>query len=382
MNRSVAAVVAGASLAAALVCVEAPASAKGKGRQRPVIVKVLTPLGLQGRVGAGTNIGIPFTVSDRSGKPTDVQMEFGRDRNADGTISEDEFLTATEDRLDVRDTRANKAPQLFPTSAGDGAANLIVWRSSDDVGVERILATEFLLSLQGRRIPDPERPGEFLLAEGPGGTPLLGGVQIRMRTAVRRAGHGRKARFTFGPWLTTERFMLDNTAKPSMEIVSVTAGAPVLVAWRAFSADTEDFDGDGILEVFDGEDLNGNGRLDGDRMGVAFDWHRLAPGENPAAMSDTQLAALAWSPCTRLFGAGDPDSLDARPGVPVPTTGDLAGVPSAAPGRTPSPLTFAWDAVRDAGSAPGSFILRGTPFCQHRNVGSTVYSRTVTNLGN
>lgn len=380
MSRAGLTLATAAALVAAIAAARPASAAKGK-KVRPRLVVVQTPLGVQGRSGAGANVGIGFVVAWVTGRPVDVQMEFGRDRDGDGTIADGEFRTATEDRLDPRDSRANLAPQLFPTSSGSGTSNVIVWRSDADVGIERIPLVERLLTLQGREIPDPSVPGGYVLANGPSGTPILSGVQVRLRTVTRRSGKGRKARFDLGPWVVSDRFALDNAAKPSMRIDSVTSGAPVLAEWTAFSADSEDFDGDGVLEFADGEDVNGNGVLDGDRVGVAFDWHRLAPGEDPQAMTAAQLESLAWSPCTRRFGVGDTDSLDARPGVPVPTSGDFAGVQSAGPGSAGRRVTFAWDVARDAGTGAGSFILRATPFCQHRARGATVYSRIVGNSG-
>lgn len=97
-------------------------------------------------------------------------------------------------------------------------------------------------------------------------------------------------------------------------------------------------------------------------------------------MTDARLAALKWFPCTRVVGVGDTDSLDARPGVPVPTTGELAGVASARPG-VGRHWTFAWNAFLDAGGATDGFILRATPFCAHRTRGATVYSRIVVQPG-
>jgi hypothetical protein len=181
----------------------------------------------------------------------------------------------------------------------------------------------------------------------------------------------------YGEWINTDAFVLDNRNTPSMTIDTATSGAPVTVGWTAFDPDSEDLNGNGQLDIAAGEDVNNNGVLDCEPMGVAFDWHILAPGEDPAAMTDAQLAALRWFECTRFAGVGDTDSLDARPGVPIPTTGDLAGVCSAPPG-VGRHWTFAWDVATDVGIWPGNtFIVRGTPFCAHRKRGATVYSRIV-----
>jgi hypothetical protein len=93
-------------------------------------------------------------------------------------------------------------------------------------------------------------------------------------------------------------------------------------------------------------------------------------------MTDLELADLSWIPCTRVPGVGDTDSLDARPGVSVPSSGEVAGVCSA-----PAPVgrrwVFAWDPVRDIGTTWRGFILRATPFDERRARGDTVYSRTI-----
>jgi len=68
-----------------------------------------------GHAGAGGNVVIPFTVADIGGRDADVEVQYAWDRNADGLLSDDEFRPATEDRLDARDTRRNRAPQLYRT---------------------------------------------------------------------------------------------------------------------------------------------------------------------------------------------------------------------------------------------------------------------------
>ena len=349
-----------------------PQSADAKPRKpkpaRSRIVAVETPIG-----GTSGNVVVPFTVADIGGRPADVQVEYAYDLNADGTLTEDEYRPATEDRLDVHDTRQNRAPQLFPTGTNAGAVNAFVWRSASDVGHVSLLPLEYALTPQGRYIPDPNNPGAFLFASGPGGNFILGGVKVRMRTALRRKKHGP---WVYSEWKYSGEFMLDNSNAPSATIDAAASGAEVTVAWTAYDTDSEDLNGNGQLDVAEGEDVNGNGVLDCEKVGVAFDWHRLAPGEDAATMTPVQLSGLQWRPCTRLAGVGDTDSLDARTGVPIPASGDLSGVCSA-PLGVGRHWTFAWDAARDVGVTTDGFILRATPFDQERNRGATVYSRIV-----
>jgi len=107
------------------------------------------------------------------------------------------------------------------------------------------------------------------------------------------------------------------------------------------------------------------------RAGVAFDWFQLAPGQDPSAMTDVQLAALPWHACSRVADAGDTDSMVLVPGAPA-----QGGVLSGAPGAGRS-YSFAWDVMRDAGPTAEGFILRATPFDEHGDHGATVYSRIV-----
>jgi hypothetical protein len=379
MRRRTVIVASVAAAAAGLAVCPRDAAAKRKKRlPPPSIHSVRTPLGLQGRSGPGGNVVVIFTAADVAGRPAEVEVQYGLDRNQDGLVTEDEYRRATEDRLDPRNSRADQSPQFFPTGTADGTVNAFVWNSLADIPGSGALTLEYALTPQGRLIPDPDNPRAFLYATGPSGNSVFSGVKLRVRTAP--PGRVRHAKRYFGEYQYTDSFALENLLEPSMTIDSAVSGKTVLVGWTAYSRDSEDLNGNGLLDIADGEDINGNNVLDEDRMGVAFDHHHLAPGEDPATMTETQLAALKWFPCTRVPGAGDTDSLDARPGVPVPTTGDLAGVASAPPG-VGRRWTFAWDAFDDAGGATDGFILRATPFCQHRIRGATVYSRIVVTPG-
>jgi len=369
----------------------------------PAVGRVETPLGLQGARGAGANVGVIFTLIDPARRKTDVEVQYGVDLNGDGKITDgtetnadgtpaglpNEWRTATEDRVDPRDTRRNHAPQLF-TSAGDiGAIQEFIWKSRQDLRGDRLLTTEYKLTPQGRPVPDPDNPGSFLFAEGPGGTPIFAGVKVRVR-AFRTVVVKRHSTRLVGDWAYSDSFSLNNNSAPSMTIDSIDANGVsvppasdenVMIHWTAYDADSEDLNGNGVLDVKAGEDADGDGKLDDERVGVAFDYHRLAANEDPANMTPAQIAALAWLPCTRAKGVGDTDSLGAAPGVALPTSGDLAGVPSAPPG-VGRHWTFAWDSVADVGTVYSKFIFRARPFDQKRELGAFVYRATPMQLDN
>jgi hypothetical protein len=374
------ALVAGVAAGAVLVFSAAAGTASAKTRRRgPQVVQVLTPTGLQGRAGSGVNVAIAFTLADRAGRRSDVQVQFGIDLNGDALIEEDEYRPATEDSTDLRDSRSRERPYRFASASGAGATQFYVWKSYADLANDALLTLDYALSPQGRPIPDPDNPGSYLFAPRPGGTPFLAGVKVRARSI---RGRGRHARG--GEWVYTNSFDVDNRGPVSATIDSVASSAAdptlVLAGWTAYQADSEDLNGNGLLDIADGEDRNGNGLLDCVKAGVAFDFHRVAAGEDPSTATDADLASWKWYPCTRRAGVGDTDGLDVRPGWPIPETGDLAGV-CTAPVPVGRHWTFAWDARRDAGGANLPLILRATPFDQHGAHGATVYSRTIVSGG-
>jgi hypothetical protein len=360
-------------------------TALAKRSSAALVGRIETPLGLQGTRGAGANVGVIFNLIDESRRKSDVEVQYGIDINADGDITEDEFRPATEDRFDSRDTRKNKLPQLFSTAGDIGAAQQYVWKSLADIGTARALTLEYALTAQGRQVPDPDNPGSFLFASGPSGNQVFAGVKVRVR-AVRRVGRQK----IYGDWVVSESFGVNNNNPPVMTINSIdnngisnptASDETVMIHWTAFDADSEDLNGNGQLDIAAGEDVNNNGILDCENVGVAFDYHRLLPTENPGSMTPAQIAALSWLPCTRTKGVGDTDSLDARPGVPIPTTGDLAGVCSAPPGVGRN-WTFAWDSVTDVGTVYAKFVFRARPFDQKRENGNYAYFSTATQLDN
>lgn len=346
---------------AALVpfAVAVPADAKTRRRVKPAkITRIDAPLGLQGAAGAGFGVPIPFRLRDQSFRPCDVQMQYGVDRDGDGTVSDGEFRDATEFRLDPRNTRNDRKPQLFRAAADQGAAQAIVWRSDIDLGAARVVAgPRYALDPQGRYVRDPFDPSSYVIES------VDPGVVIRLR-AVSVTGQK-------GPWAATGSISVSGNHAPEMTIDALTDGAVVLADWSVSDADSEDRDGDGVLDLADGEDVNVNGVLDSGRVGVAFDWHRIAAGEVPANMTDAQLAALKWFPCTRRADVGDGDSLVLAPG-----RAPEGGLPVAAPGAARS-YVFAWDSAEDAGAAVDSYILRATPFDEQGEHGTTIYSRTI-----
>lgn len=348
-----------------------------RGKASADVSRIDTPLGLQGTRGAGRNVVIPFSLVDSTRRATDLEVEYGYDINEDGVISEaDEYSRATEDRLDPRDTRKNKRPSLFTTAGDIGAAHAFVWDSVADIQSARFETREYQFSPQGRRIPDPNNPGEFLFAA------KQAGVKVRMRAVIGK-GRARKA----GEWTYSEAFSLNNNSTPSMTIDAIVPNPTstptasdenVEVRWTGFDPDSEDANGNGVLDLTSGEDRDGDSGTAGMNRGltdpiydleplaVAFDYYRVQPGQDPATMSDDELATLNWQPATRAVGVGDTDSYP-------------PGVPSSPVGRQ---YTFAWDSLKDVGTVNARFILRAAPFDVKRENGPYVYSRTPFALDN
>lgn len=347
-------------------------AARRRTPRRPELAQVSrvdVPLGIQGLAGAGRNVVVPFRLVDRRRSLADVEVHFGVDRNGDGSISDDEYTWATEDRLDVRNTRRNRFPRLFAATGEGGAANAFVWRSTEDVADARFPTQEYRRTDQGRPIADPAHPGEFQF------DPATAGVRFRIRTVRKVQG-----RTFVGPWTVSEPFELDNDAKPAMTVGSVTPGidpvtlrSRVDIVWTAIDPDSEDADGDGVFDP--GEDRDRDGTFDQEQVGVAFDFHAVLPGEDPASMTQAELEGLTWLPCARHADAGDGDSFRAPP----PGAGDpdlrVYGSPAG------STWLFVWDADRNVGTNTGPYILRARSIDAKRQPSEPVYVTDPITLG-
>ena len=383
----------GAAVAAAasVAALSGTPSAWAAPRKKVALVdRVETPAGLQGTQGTGADIGVIFVLIDESRRRTDVEVQYGIDLNGDGFVTEDEFRPATENRAHLENTRKNKKPQLFTTSGDIGAVQNYVWRSTADIESGRFTELEYKFTANGRPIPDPNTDDGFLFAD------TRSGVVVRVR-AVRPSRNRKGSRTQVGDWAYSEAFSINNNNPPSMRIdavlpnsVSVPTASDenVLIEWTAFDPDSEDKNGNGVLDVDQGEDRNNNLVLDDERVAVAFDYHRVEAGEDPAAMSPAQLEALSWLPATRAAGVGDGDSFagngtlaDGTPIVNGPLGTSAGGVGSAIPG-VGRPYTFAWDSVTDVGTVYAQFIVRARPFDAKREHGDFVYYNTPFTLDN
>ena len=318
-----------------------------------------TPLGLQGTRGAGKNVVTPLSLVDKSRRKSDVEAQYGYDVNGDGIIAdgsdpnlESEYFPATEDRRDPRNTRKNKKPQLFSTAGGIGSSHGFVWNSSADVQNGHFPTIQILYTPQGRPVPDPNNPGSFLFDDA------QAGVKLRVRAKAKKGG-------AVSAWAYSDAFALNNNTPPSMtidEIVPNTTSTPtasdeaVEILWTAYDDDSEDKNGNGVLDPLDLEDENGNGVLDPEFVSVAFDYWRVPDNVDPTTLSSEELANLIWQPCTRAEGIGDPDD----------------GVPSA-PEGVGRQHTFAWDSTADVGTVYARYILRAKPFDEKHESGEIVY---------
>ncbi len=339
---------------------DAYAARRNKKKVKPAEVRSMqTPLGLQGKRGAGNNVVTPFSLLDRSRRKSDVEAQYGYDVNGDGIIADgtdpglpSEYFDATEDRRDARNTRKNKKPQLFSTAGDIGSSHAFVWNSGADIQSAHFPTLQILFTPQGRPVPDPNNPGSFLFDEA------QAGVKIRVRAKAKRGG-------ATSAWSYSDAFALNNNTPPSMTIDEVvpnetslpTASDEVVeFLWTAFDDDSEDKNGNGVLDPLDLEDVNGNGVLDPEFVSVAFDYWRVPEGTDPTTLTADELAVLIWQPCTRAAGFGDPDD----------------GVPSA-PEGVGIQHTFAWDSLTDVGTVNARFILRAKPFDEKKESGEIVY---------
>ncbi len=347
-------------VAAAAPTLAARAGAARPGARRIPTVQVVTPLGLQGERGTGERVPIVLRVADTSRNRVVVDVEYGVDLNGDGQITEAnpaEFRRATQERRDARDTSRPRFTRGFTDAtfrtARDGAAGAFVWNTAADLPLGRHLSGQQLLRTpQGRTVRNPIVPTELLFDPT-----ASAGVVVRVRA------HRLGRRAAASEWVYTRPFSVDNSTPPAAAIEAVgpvdAVGGTVAIDWRAFHDDSEDKNGNGVLDVLDLEDVNGNDALDIVPVAIAFDFHRVDPGE-VIPTGSAQLALLDWHPCTRRLGQGDPDD----------------GVASA-PTGVGREATFVWDFVPDLGTldfAAGTYIVRATPYDDRGNLGTTVYS--------
>lgn len=322
----------------------------GPKKRRPLhhaeIQRMDTPYG---SLSGSGHVVLPFSIADVSARRVKVQVEWGFDVDGDGIISMSnpgepvEYFAATHARRDVRDT-AKKPKGLVYSASPSGAGQAYAWDAAADVGARRFDSQGTLITTpQGRVIENPDVPGEPMRRYGETG------VRLRMRAVA-----GRGANRLHGPWVHTECFSVDNNTAPTVGIDGVTpAGGVVNVQWSALDPDSEDADGDGEMDRFFREDANANGILDLEAVAVAFDFHRLEPGEDPSTLTAAGLDALLWLPCTRATGSGDTDS-----GVQV--------------AQIQHPFTFAWNWTADPMTPDTAVILRARGW-DGKEHGSTVY---------
>lgn len=349
-----------ATAATLVAAVAVPADAgKRAGRSSRLDIDVATPYGLQGSSGAGPQCVLPFRVYERSGRKVTVQVEYGYDRNGDGVIADgsdpelpSEYARATHVRRDPRDSSRIKAGRsggvAVYRAVRNGATHAFVWGASADLAGARILDGRHVLRDEtGRPVRDPYRPGELVF-----GDPEPG-VRLRIRAV---SGGARTA------WTVTEPFSVDNSSAPSVTIDEIAAvdevEGRVAVDFTGFDADSEDSNGNGVLDVLGLEDRDGDGQLDVARIAVHLDYARLADGQTVPA-NDFQMAALAWFPCTRAVGEGD-----AETGIVV------------APAPAGGLARFVWDTRVDLGlgaEAAGRYLIRITPYDESGNVGRPTY---------
>jgi len=353
-----------AGVAAASVAAPASAGSKASSGEGKLSVTVGTPLGLQGTAGVGAHTVLPFTVRDRTGRKIAVQVEYGWDRNGDGVIADgsdpalpSEYERATQVRRDPRDTSRLRAGRngtvAIYRAHRDGAAHGFVWSSEADLfGMRVVGGRQVLRDATGRPIEDRYEPGTYLMGDD------QPGVRLRLRAVVRGSGKAKT------DWQVTGAFSVDNTSPPAIRIdgVEVYGAAQDLVAidWTGFDADSEDANGNGVLDVLRLEDRNGNGVLDQTRLAVHADYHRLADGET-VPQSENELAGLAWRACSRAAGEGDADT-----GIVV------------APAPVGGAATFVWNTAPDfykTGETGGSYLLRITPYDETGNPGRPAYVR-------
>lgn len=308
------------------------------------LIGIDTPVGIRGRATGETSIPLTFRLERIRAASVRVEFEYGWDRNADGTIDDAEFRPLSIERGNRLNTGKSRSRTRFRTSGAPGRMHTIVWQAIADLPNDNLRANELLRTPQGRAIPDPASPEDFLK------DPASQGVIVRART---RKGRGRNRRI--GDWVTTDAISIDNqdASIPTARITDVVrdlgeAGESddvVLISYDLRDSRDEDRNGNGTLEL--DEDLDRDGVLDTPIGGVAVDYHRLDDGVDPSRLDLRQLEELDWLPATRFEGAGDADS-------ELRATFDGTS------------YDFAWYAVSDQLQRDGRYIVRIRPWVDGR----------------
>jgi len=319
------------------------------------ILKADAPMGVRRKNPA---VILPFVLENNRKKLVTIQVQYGYDHDDDGIIADgtdpalpSEYIDAAQNRDDTRDTSKRHRPLRYRAGIPPGVGHAYSWNAALDLpGTLADAQGRLLTTDQGRPIPDPNQPEDFLRQTGETG------VRYRLRST---AGHGRRK--VASDWVYSDRFTINNNALPSTSMFSVVEGDVVTIDWIAFDADSEDANGNGVLDILAGEDADQDGDLDRSFVSIAFDFHRLEVGEDPSAMTQAELDRLQWIECTRSDDQGDSN----------------VGVESTPLG---TPHVFAWDYLQDP-TAPGDrVILRARGFDGNEH-GLTDYWLDAISLG-
>lgn len=267
-------------------------------RRLATVIRAEAPLGVRR---ASDAVILPFTLVAGKGKQSVVEIEFGFDRDGDGVIAtgldgrDSEYLPCTHNRADPRDTSSRDRPLRYKIGVPPGIGHAFSWNAAGDLP-SRLLDVQgdLVTTDEGRPLVDPTSPEDLLRTSG------HSGVRIRYRTLK-----GGKRAGVRSDWVYTSAFTVNNNQLPELELDGVTVGDFVQIAWTGFDADSEDANGNGQLDILEGEDRNLDGTFDTSTMSVAFDYHFEEIGEDLSNLTPAELANLRWLPCTIDRDAGD-----------------------------------------------------------------------------
>ncbi len=273
-----------------------PFLAEGGSKRPDPVLELLTPsVGTAGAHGWGTHVLMRLRLSDgKVDRRYGIQAQWGRDRDGDGAIEDDEFLAASMAGRDRRNTASVSRRGVRSYRSGDerGSEHGFVWDSMADAPEERILRQSSVRTPQGRFAPDADQP-DFPVIET-----ISPGVQLRFR-----ATRGRRAR-PVSDWVTTSAFDLDNATRPFVMAGYETLGDRTTLYWDGVHPGSEDTNSNGNLDP--GEDRDGDGELDLREVGISFDFRLFGPDEEYDLVTG-ELASAEWKPCTKRVDEGDPD---------------------------------------------------------------------------